>query len=262
LNFKQAYAYLPVAWSTGGTLAPIIGGSLSHPAERFPTLFGNSEFLKQYPYFLPCSVPAAVSAIAFLVAYFFLKETVSSTLPISQLFSFRKSKASRNVVGSQTSVTPISSPNGQKADINDEKPLPLRSLFTHRVAIAAANYALLSLVDIALRALQPLFFSTPIHLGGLGLPPSMIGSLLSIYGVLNGVFQVLFFARILDKWGAKRVFMAGILSAFPMFASFPILSYLVQTQGLSTTVWIIVGLQLTLSIFINLSYGKQVSVRQ
>lgn len=95
-NLAYAYAYLPIAWSTGGTLgyvllaklwagecadivishtlSPIIGGALSHPAERFPSTFGNNKFLKTYPYFLPCAVPATFSAIAFLITYIFLKE--------------------------------------------------------------------------------------------------------------------------------------------------------------------------------------------
>jgi hypothetical protein len=256
---------MPIAWSTGGTIGPIIGGSLSRPAERFPHLFGHSEFHKRYPYFLPCAVPATFSAIALLVTFLFLKETVPSPLSVSRLFNFRTGKANlgfRNVAASQEpSVSVITSPNNLQTDIkNSEKPLPLRSLLTPRVVIAAANYASLSLVDIVFRAIQPLFFSTPVHLGGLGLPPSTIGNLLSIFGVLNGLFQVFFFAKIHDRWGSKRVFTAGIASAFPVFASFPIINYIAQTQGLSATVWVIVGLQIVISICLNLSYGKQDSV--
>ena len=53
---------------------PIIGGALSSPAERFPNLFGNSKFLKEYPYFLPCAVPATFTAIIWLVTFLFLQE--------------------------------------------------------------------------------------------------------------------------------------------------------------------------------------------
>lgn len=52
----------------------MIGGSLSHPAKQLPRLFGSSEFLKEYPYFLPCAIPATFSLIAWFVAYFFLQE--------------------------------------------------------------------------------------------------------------------------------------------------------------------------------------------
>jgi hypothetical protein len=52
----------------------MIGGALSRPAERYPYTFGNSEFLKKYPYFLPCAVSATFSALAWVLALVFLKE--------------------------------------------------------------------------------------------------------------------------------------------------------------------------------------------
>ena len=42
--------------------------------ERYPDIFGRSEFLKKYPYFLPCSVPAAFAIIACFITFFWLRE--------------------------------------------------------------------------------------------------------------------------------------------------------------------------------------------
>ncbi|RDB26101.1 Protein ZINC INDUCED FACILITATOR-LIKE 1 [Hypsizygus marmoreus] len=248
-NIAQAYAYLPIAWSTGGTLGPIIGGSLSRPAERFPNVFGTNEFLKKYPYFLPCAVPATFSMVAWLVTFLFLEDTVRHPIPLSHLFKSRKSKElPKNLSESEDPDT--------DANMDVEKPpMPLHALLTPRVILAAGNYAVLSLVDIAFRAVHPLFLSTPIALGGLGMPPSIIGNILSAYGILNGVFQVFFFARIHDYFGSKKVFIAGIASAFPAFLSFPILSHLAKAQGLSVTVWAIVAFQIVVSIGLSLSYG-------
>ncbi len=80
-NVARAFAYQPIPWSTGATLGPLIGGTLSRPAEKFPNLFGNSEFLKTYPYFLPCAIPATFTVICWLVTYIFLEE-------VRTLFSF------------------------------------------------------------------------------------------------------------------------------------------------------------------------------
>ncbi|KAG6827619.1 hypothetical protein H0H92_011076 [Tricholoma furcatifolium] len=250
-NIAQAYAYFPISWSTGGTLGPIIGGSLSRPAERFPGVFGNNEFLKKYPYFLPCAVPATYTALAWMMTYFFLKDTHRSPAPFSQLFKFRKDKdalPSKNDIGSQEfrdSEVPA-----------EDKPLPLRALLTPRVVIAAGNYAFLSLVEIAFRAVQPVFLSTPIALGGLGLPPSIIGNILSAYGVCNGVIQVFFFARIHDYFGSKKTYLVGMASAFPCFILFPIISEMAQIQGgVTAAVWAAVVLQTFMSIGLSLSYG-------
>src|SRR5258707_13723580 len=54
--------------------SPMIGGSLSRPTERFPDTFGNSEFLRNYPYFLPCAVSATFSAFAWIMTLVFLRE--------------------------------------------------------------------------------------------------------------------------------------------------------------------------------------------
>lgn len=122
--------------------------------------------------------------------------------------------------------------------------------------IAAVNYASLSLVDISFRAIQPLFFSTPVEAGGLGLLPPTIGKILSCFGVLNGVVNVFFFAKIHDRWGTKNVFTAGIASAILVFATFPILNTIARAQGLSIAVWVGVALQVMISVLLSLSYGE------
>ncbi|KAF8920738.1 major facilitator superfamily domain-containing protein [Mucidula mucida] len=220
-NIAQAYAYMPISWSTGAVLGPIIGGALSRPAEQFPDLFGNSEFLKEYPYFLPCAIPATFSAIAWVVTYLYLKETARNTTSIH----------------------------------DKEKALPLRSLLIPKVVIAGGNYAMLSLLDISFRAIQPVFLSTPVELGGLALPPPTIGKILSAYGIINGLFQIFFFARINNTWGSRYTFIVGIASSFPVFACYPIMSHLVKTQGVGPMVWTVLAIQIFLSIIISLSYG-------
>ena len=136
-----------------------------------------------------------------------------------------------------------------------EKPLPLRALLTRDVVIAAGNYASLSLVDIAFRAIHPVFLSTPIALGGLGLAPPTIGNLLSIYGVLNGVIQVFCFAQLNDRFGSKRVFMCGIAAALPLFATFPLVNSLARAHGYSTLVYAVVVLQIANSVAVSMAYG-------
>ena len=235
----------------------MIGGLLSRPADRFPRLLGQNEFLKKYPYFLPCAVPATFSVIVSVLTFLFLKETVASPTPVKEFLGFKKETV--ELTAQQPKIpakgTLIAIAQCSEGPPEAEKPVPLSALLTRRVIIAAGNYASLSLVDITFRAVQPLFLSTPIHLGGLGLPPSTIGTLLSIFGVLNGVFQVCFFAQMNDRWGSKRVFFWGIASGIPAFALFPVINYMARHQGHSITVWIAVGFQIVLSIILCLSFG-------
>lgn len=251
-NLSLAYQYQPIAWSSGATLGPIIGGALSRPAKRFPRLFGNNEFLKAYPYFLPCAVPATFTVIAWIVTFFFLKESHASPKPIRDYFFGDKKRIS-------SEEDPLLARQVQPQDVS-EQPVPLRDLLTRNVLFSSANYAVLALVDISLRTLHPVFLSTPIELGGLGLDPPVIGTVMSIYGILNGVFAVFFFSRMTDRFGVKGVYLMGIVSAVPCFALFPVIGHLARNSfersgRLGAEVWIAVGLQVALVVLLSLCFG-------
>ncbi|KAJ7595446.1 member of major facilitator superfamily multidrug-resistance, DHA1 sub-family [Mycena floridula] len=236
-NRYQAFGYQPIAWSFGGFLGPLIGGALARPVDQFPNIFGGSAFLKKYPYFLPCAVPATFSAIAWIVTYLFLKETVKDPVPLTQHLGLR-SKASK-----------------ESKAVRD-KPVSLRSLLIAPVIIAGGNYACASFLDIAYRAIQPLFLSTPIELGGLGMTPSQIGRILAFYGLVNGIAQVCFFARIYKRLGPKNTFIFGISAAIPTFALFPVLSHLGRTRGVGLLVGVVIIVQTLLAMCLSFSYGS------
>ncbi|GBE88221.1 MFS general substrate transporter [Sparassis crispa] len=249
-NLAEAYSYLPLSWLTGATMGPMIGGSLSRPHERFPSVFGHSEFMQKYPYFLPCAIPATFSAVAVLVSFFFLKETVVSPVSIHQLLRNRLNKSDHNDIDGAKISSPLIS---RKAST---KPLPLRRLLIPRVLVSGGNYALLAIVDICYRSVQPVYLSTPIELGGLGLSPPAIGAILSTYGISNGLLQIFFFAKVIELWGPKKVHIVGIASALPVFALFPIINLLAKAEGYSTIVWAALFLQCAISIAINFCYGS------
>lgn len=139
---------------------------------------------------------------------------------------------------------------------DDSKPLPLRALLTSRVLIATSNYATLALFDIALRSLIPVFYATPVDLGGLGLDPPQIGNILAVFGIVNGLFQVFFFARLHDRFGTKALFTCGTVLGVPITIAFPLISALGRTYGIGVKVWLAVGVQLALSIVPNMGYGS------
>ena len=138
--------------------------------------------------------------------------------------------------------------------------MPLRDLLTGDVIVASANYSFLALVEISFRVLQPLFLSTPIALGGLGLDPPMIGTILSIFGVLNGVYRVFFFSWTTDRFGVKGVYLMGITASVPCFGLFPIINRLARNSvegggRLGMEVWVAVGLQVIMAVLIASSFG-------
>lgn len=224
----------------------MIGGTLARPADAFPDLFGNSDFLKKYPYFLPCAVAASFTGFVWVITFVFLKETLTNPQSLSEFLGFRASP-SAHLITPQTQ--------------DKEKPLPLRAMMTYNVLISASNYATLSLVDIAYRAILPLFLSTPILLGGLGLPPPAIGKILAFLGTFNGFFQVFFFAKLHDRWGTKRVFIGGLACSLPVFALFPVINLMARCQGYSTSLWVVIGLQTMTFAAVNSAFGEPSSAK-
>ena len=190
------------------------------------------------------------------MTFIYLKETLSAPIPIGRLFNITTArKKPQHGIGSTDASAARQNENLDDDCPQAERPLPLRSLLTPTVLIVAGNYTSLSFVDMAFRAIQPVFFSTPIHLGGLGLPLPTIGTLLSVQGILNGIFQVFFFARVHDRWGSKYTFIAGISSALPAYAMFPVANVFARTQGYSMAVWIAIGIQTIAGMSINLCFG-------
>ncbi|KAJ7597798.1 member of major facilitator superfamily multidrug-resistance, DHA1 sub-family [Mycena floridula] len=221
-NIAQGMALLPVVWSTGAIIGPLIGGSLSNPYERFPNTFGQYEFWKTYPYALPCFVAAAYIAISFLMAFFFLKETV------------RPSTAST-----------------EEAD----RPLPLREVITPRVIIAVVNYALLALLDIALRALQPLFYTLSIEHGGLDFSVAVVGLCLAAFGLFSGLYQAFAFAPVYNRFGTKPVFVAAMATFGPMFALFPLMNLSARRTGVNAITWTGLSIQIVLYVVMDMGFS-------
>lgn len=98
-NVAQAFAFMPVVWAIGVTIAyvhvitllsaeltfgryirPFMGGALEHPSEHFPQYFTHP-FWKEYPYSLPCFVAAFMAVFAFIITLFFFKEVCLLPLP-------------------------------------------------------------------------------------------------------------------------------------------------------------------------------------
>ncbi|KAG1860146.1 major facilitator superfamily domain-containing protein [Suillus subalutaceus] len=229
-NMPKAYGYIPIPWMIGKTAGPLIGGSLSRPADRFPDIFGQSELLKFYPYLLPCSISTIFASISWLVAYFCLKESVSTKTSLWELIKggfFRQSYSNSH----QPSSNVLINPGGAQP-----KPLPLRALLTPKVLTITVNFATMALFHMAFTSVLPVFYATSIELGGLSLDPPRIGVILAAQGAAHGIFQLLFYARLHDHFGAKAIHFTGVSSGIPIVILFPVINALARSHGIGLAV--------------------------
>ncbi|KAF5383858.1 hypothetical protein D9615_003796 [Tricholomella constricta] len=280
-NVAQAFSFLPVAWSIGSTLGPFIGGTFTAPATRWPSVFGNIQFVKDYPYFLPCLVATLFPLSAFILAFVGLKETLPAAVERQNQVDALRAISEANAASPSPcplSTTPLladssssstffqdygatgttfARPPGTgvpstpiKKTFPDTTPPPLlRILLIPRVLISITNFAFLAFLDQSLLVLLPLIYSTPMHLGGLGLPPSTIGNILGVWGVINGSVQIFCFAWVRMRLGHRACYMLGIGGLGACFALFPVLATLAQWDGGTVGVWVWCGIVLQLSAY-------------
>ncbi|KAG1818713.1 major facilitator superfamily domain-containing protein [Suillus subaureus] len=252
-NLPKAYGYIPIPAMIGQTAGPLIGGLLFRPADRFPDIFGRSELLKTYPHLLPCSISTIFVSIAWLVTYFRLKESVTTRTSLWELIKgglFRQSYTKPRQPSSNVLVNPGEANPGEARSTL----LPLRALLTPKVATVAANYATTGLFHVAFSSVLPVFYATSIELGGLSLDPPRIGAILAAQGAAHGIFQLVFYARLHDHFGAGAIHFTGVSSGIPIVILFPVINALARAHGVGLAVWLCVATQLALTISLIMCY--------
>ncbi|KAG8731783.1 hypothetical protein FRC10_001453 [Ceratobasidium sp. 414] len=218
-NQAQCFAFIPVIWSTGSTIGPLIGGTLSNPARLLPRVF-DTPFWNEYPYFLPCLVMAMFTAFVFILSAFFLQEEPHS-LPIVAEYG---------------------------AVDHPTRPAP------RRACIAIINYAFLAFCDITYIGIIPVMFAASTEHGGLGLTPRSIGLVLGLQGIISGIVQVFCFVPIHRQFGSKRTFVAGLMAYMCLTLSLPVMNALAR-RGIWWAVWVVMGVNLGLSCPAYMAYG-------
>lgn len=74
-NRAAGFSYMSVAWALGCIIAPLAGGLLCNPADKFPKYFDHSGIFGIYPYFLPCFICVLFNLTSALTCLAFMQET-------------------------------------------------------------------------------------------------------------------------------------------------------------------------------------------
>ncbi|KAJ7105708.1 major facilitator superfamily multidrug-resistance, DHA1 sub-family [Mycena epipterygia] len=232
-NAAEIYSFLPFMWALAATLAPLIGGTLANPAERYPDSLGKIHLLKKFPYLLPCATAGALAFSAFVIAFIGLKETLASAIA-------RQKKRAPHVTETEPLLTESTHPPA------DQSVPPLRDLFIRPVLISLANHAFLCFCSMSHEVLVPLVYATPIEMGGLGLSPLHIGRIMGACGLANVFMQIFLSARVIRRFGPRKVFIAALGFLACTFASYPLLNLFARRAGrVDAAVMAVIVLQMT-----------------
>ncbi|KAG6888134.1 hypothetical protein C0992_009547 [Termitomyces sp. T32_za158] len=264
-NVTDAFALIPVMWTFGSALGPIIGGLLAQPGKRWPDVFEKLVLFRHFPYFLPCAVAAFIALITAVFGFMGLKEaavirekkrkeaaeqcaTVNCTT--SLLSGHNDPLYSATCTSTVKSAEP-------EYDLRNLTPPPLLSLLTPPVQLTLLIYGFMTFTDMGLQVLQPLVYSTSIPLGGLGFDPYRIGTIMGTWGVINAIFTLVCLPMLLRKFGARKIQIFTHFSYAATLVLYPLLSLLVRRAGgADALVWAVIVVQLTFALSFSASYAS------
>lgn len=175
------FSWYAVAGNLGIFIGPIIGGALADPAEHFPSVLGDSEFLREHPYALSGFATAAMGATAVLTTALALHETLPEDA---------------NDGISKTHPKP-----------QDELPRPsMRQILqTPQVRAVLGGYGYVMFIAIAFMAIHPVVLYTPVYHGGLGLSTAQITAFITAVGGSETLWLMIAFPLLQRRVGTKRV---------------------------------------------------------
>ncbi|RDB26338.1 Protein ZINC INDUCED FACILITATOR-LIKE 1 [Hypsizygus marmoreus] len=273
-NIADVFAMMPLIWSCGTTLGPIIGGMLSQPARSWPAIFGRVVFFHNYPYFLPCAVAALLALASGLIASIGLKETLPAAVlrekkrkaKAAAQFTDANPSSMTSLLGGENGTTygsngfvealendytpEVGVPHSSEPDVDpSHAPPPFRALLVPKVLIPLMVYAFLTFVDMSTQVLLPLIYSTSISMGGLGFDPYRIGLIMGTWGVINAVVQLCFLGKLIRKFGPRKIQIIAQSSYVVVLSTYPLLNFFARRAGtVDVKVWAVIIIQLTFAM--------------
>lgn len=221
----RAFSWFAFAGNLGIFIGPLLGGALAEPAEQYPRLFGGIALFKSYPYLLPSLAVSAIGLSAVLFTTLYAEETL------------------------------IRTPHSHSDD-GRPPPAPLTTwsiLTSPGVPIVLYTYAHVMLLAFAYTAIAPVFWFTPLPLGGLAFTPLQIALFMGLGGLSQAIWILAVFPPLQRRIGTNGV-MRWCATAYPVFfAAFPCFNILLS-RGWETTFWVVAPVLYCASSGVSMSF--------
>ncbi|CAE6365194.1 unnamed protein product [Rhizoctonia solani] len=233
-NRGVAFAYLPLCWSLGSLLAPALGGFLSHPAERYPSVFGY-ELFRRYPYLLPCLAGSSISIIGLIAGILFLEESLPKTrttassnaeqqpLLTSDPQNPHRSYSTSNIPSVPNSRLPSPDACARTLYAAEKRALSMKEIMRiSSIRKVFISYAFMAYVTVSINTVSVLWLYTPLESGGMGFSVAEIGTTLVIAGLSTTFISVVVFPPLERRVGAVLLFRFGMVMQILSVLTFPL----------------------------------------
>ncbi|KAG8895311.1 hypothetical protein FRC01_012452, partial [Tulasnella sp. 417] len=223
-NQHKVFPLAALTWYGGEMIGSLIGGLLSHPAEKYPGLFGFA-LLRARPFLLPCLASSLITCVAIVATATLLKESHPH---------FREEETPRGPYLS--APRELKSYAGcQNGDLNGPSPATnakggqtLRLLSNATIRYILVARFLRELLSTGFGQVLVLWSYTPLSMGGLQRSPAEIGTMLSFSGVLGAFTTTIVFHYFYRRSNSVTLFAACMAIWGLAFASVPVVSLTIR----------------------------------
>jgi MFS family permease len=247
-NRAKGFALFPVIFGIGSIFGPIIGGFLYNPTHNLEIIFGDNQFLKTYPAFLPCFVITSLCYFCFVFGWLYLEETLPSKKiklvkygvndqnnETERLIGTYKTDSKSNINAPSSSSSNVStiqydSISDQESLNSADKPVSKWD-FSYNTIVTILSYSLISLMNVMIDELFATWGPTPVDLGGVRFTPNDLALIQSIAGIVIIFSTQLFYTPIAKKYGVLKVYQMLFVPFFFIILAFPIANPIIKAYG-------------------------------
>jgi MFS family permease len=263
-NRAKGFAIFPLIFGIGSIFGPIIGGFLYNPTHNFELIFGDNQFLKTYPAFLPCFVISTLCYVCFIFGWFYLEETLPSKVGKLAKYNVENENneserlLNNNIASSNSTVQPqISSSSSsstivesnQATDQESLKPISQSSTqwnFSYTTKITILAYTFLSLMTVMFDELFATWGPTPVDLGGVKFSTNDLAIIQSIAGAII-ICTTQIYTKFAKKHGVLKLFQWAFVFFCVLMFIFPTANMIYQIWGPKVTWWSVLVLYIVRS---------------
>ncbi|KGO64747.1 Tetracycline resistance protein, TetA/multidrug resistance protein MdtG [Penicillium italicum] len=231
----RAFSWFAFSGNLGIFLGPLLGGALADPVRQYPGVFGAVGFFEKYPYALSSLVVAFIGGTASVSSAFFVEETLKK----------------EPVVVDRDGEEAASNVPTRNGDLST-----WQLLKSPGVGIVLYTYGYLMVLAFAYTAIIPVFWFTPVHLGGYNFTALQISLMMGLNGAAQATWLLLVFPPLQKRMGSNGVIQLCV-SLYPLFfLSCPLGNVLLRmgTEGSVKAFWIFLPITLVIGCGVSMSF--------
>ncbi|XP_065660299.1 uncharacterized protein LOC136084084 [Hydra vulgaris] len=243
-------------YNVGLVIGPSMAGFLVFPVENYPKVFKKDSFFDTFKIFIPNFIIVLGMALALLVSIFILPKKTCHDKD-SLIIEDKKDSSMFNIdayLNCSVDLERLKKSQHFKDEstrLIDSKPSKLKKFWislkmssfakllrNKDFLLSSTLYGFYTLFSIGYEELFPVFASTSIEYGGLGMSSSEIGLLYLIVSISMFILQLLLVSKMIHRFGSKKIFISSSLIFGSLMPLIPLIGVIKNKIILWIILWI------------------------